>query len=258
MIYYFYSYLLIKKLMLGDGQNFFIQNPKSSFIIGAAAGIGVFTTIGFIILLANFFGDGEDASKKNTNSGSNNAVVAAPTPSAPTPTGPVDVAVSDGDYIKGNPDAKVTIIEFSDYQCPFCQRFHPTVQQALDEYGDDVRWVYKHFPLDSIHPEARPSANAAECAGEQGKFWEYSDELFANQTRLGTPYYKSLAVELGIGGSNFDDCVDSGKYDSKVDADYQQGLAAGVQGTPATFINGRLISGAQPYSALKSAIDSAL
>lgn len=246
--------------MLGDGQNFFIQNPKSSFIIGAAAGIGIFTTIGFIILLLNFFGDGEGSSKKSANSGSNNPVAAAPTPNAPAPapTGPVDVAVTDADYIKGNPDAKVTIVEFSDFQCPFCQRFHPTVQQALDEYGDDVRWVYKHFPLDSIHPEARPAANAAECAGEQGKFWEFGDQLFVNQARLGTAYYKSLAVELGIGGSKFDSCVDDNKYADKVNSDYQQGLAAGVQGTPASFINGRLVSGAQPYSAIKSAIDSAL
>ena len=247
--------------MLGDGQNFFIQDPKSSFIVGAGAGIGILTTVGFIILLVHFLGDGEGSSKKNTNSGSNNPAIAAPTPSAPNPsapTGPVDVAVNDDDNIKGNPDAKVTIIEFSDFQCPFCQKFHPTVQQALDEYGDNVRWVYKHFPLDSIHPNARPAANAAECAGEQGKFWEYGDELFENQARLGVAYYKELAGTLGIGGSQFDNCVDSNKYANKVDADYQAGLAAGVQGTPASFINGRLISGAQPYSALKSTIDSVL
>ena len=251
--------------MLGNSDKFFIQDPKMSFYVGAAAGIALFTTIGFIIMLFNFLGDG-DGGSRIAGSGSNNNIAAAPSPSAPTPSAPspspsggvVDVQLTDADHVRGNPNAPITIVEFSDFECPFCQRFHPTVQQALDEYGDDVRWVYKHFPLDSIHPQARPAANAAECAGEQGKFWEFGDELFVNQSRLGDSYYKELARELGLNGSQFDSCVDGNKYADKVNADYQAGLAAGVQGTPASFINGRMISGAQPYSAVKAAIDSLL
>jgi protein-disulfide isomerase len=234
---------------------------KMNFILGIASTIGVIGVIGFFVMLGVTFGDGE---KKVSDSGSPSPSVAAapsPTPSAPrpsAPTGPVDVQINDNDARLGPDSAKVKIVEFSDFECPFCQRFHPTMKQIRDEYGDDVQWVYKHFPLDSIHPNARPAAMAAECASEQGKFWEFGDELFANQSQMSDAYYKSLARDLGLNGSQFDSCVDSQKYADKVNADYQQGLAAGVQGTPASFINGQLISGAQPYAAVKAAVDSIL
>ena len=103
----------------------------------------------------------------------------------PTEQPKVPMKISaDDDPVMGDPDAPITIIEFSDFQCPFCEKFHPTSQQVLQEYGDDVRWVYRHFPLDSIHPRARPSAMASECADEQGKFWEFANTLFANQSRI--------------------------------------------------------------------------
>lgn len=170
------------------------------------------------------------------------------------------VKVTDQDHIRGNPEAPVTIVEFSDFQCSFCQRFHSTVQQALDDYPDKVRWVYKHFPL-GFHEQAKPAAEASECVAEQAGdkgFWQFADGLFANQSRLGKDLYQELAGEIGIDLSQFNNCLNSGKFKDKVEADYQQGVEAGVSGTPGSFVNGRMISGAQPYSALKASIESAL
>ena len=170
----------------------------------------------------------------------------------------VDLTIRNGEYIRGNPNAKVTIIEFSDYECPFCQRFHTTVKQALIDYPDDVNWVYRHFPLDSIHPNARPAAEASECAGEQGKFWEFSDAMFEDQGSLGSNFYVQVATNNGLNMNQFNECVSSRKYQDKVESDLQEGLATGVNGTPGSFVNGRSIAGAVPYANLKAAIDDAL
>jgi len=239
-------------------EKFFIQEPRASFFAGFAAGIGVFALIGFIILLVNYFGDGSSikniSSKKTTTTNTENGDTVLQGPS-----GPVDIKVTDDDHIQGDLDkAKITIVEFSDFQCPFCQSFHPTLEKIVSEYGNDVAWVYKHFPLDSIHPNARPAAEASECAAEQDKFWEFAGKLFENQSRLGTDYYKELASELGLNTKKFNSCVDSGKYKDKVESDYQEGVAAGVRGTPGSFINGQPLNGAQPYETVKAAIDSLL
>ena len=153
----------------------------------------------------------------------------------------------------------ITFIEFSDIQCPFCQRFHPTVQQAMAEYPGQIRWVYKHFPLDSIHPMARSAAEASECVAEQlgdEGFFEYLDRLFAKQTSLGPDLYVAEAVALGANEGQFTSCVERGKYQQKVNDDYQAGLAAGVRGTPTSFINGQSLSGALPHESVKQVIDS--
>ena len=188
-----------------------------------------------------------------------------PTPGAgvipdPTPTGvPV---VTDDDHIRGNKDAKITIIVYSDIQCPYCARFHPTMQQVMTDYSDSVRWVYRHFPL-SFHPEALPSANAAECASEQGKFWEYLDILVENQGSLGKDYYAQVAADLKLNTTQWQDCFDSSKYQDKIEAQAQAGSAAGVSGTPGSFVidedgNAIPIKGALPYDSVKAAIDSVL
>lgn len=169
--------------------------------------------------------------------------------------------VSGNDHIRGNIEAPVTIIEYSDFECPFCSRFHPTMQQVLADYSDQVRWVYKHFPLDQIHAQARPAAEASECVWEQkgnDGFWQFADGLFENQSRLGESFYKELAGNLGLNMDQFNDCVSSRKYKDKVEADYQEGIKAGVRGTPGNFINGKSIPGAVPYSTLKAAVDQAL
>ena len=158
---------------------------------------------------------------------------------------------------KGPATAPIQMIEFSDFQCPYCQRANPAVDQVLTTYGDRVHFVYRHFPLPS-HPNARPAAEASQCAAEQGKFWPYHDRLFANPSRLGNTDLKQHAVELGLDAAKFNACVDAHKYKTQVDADAQAGETAGVNGTPAFFINGRMLSGAQPFEAFKRIIDDEL
>lgn len=171
----------------------------------------------------------------------------------------VTFTIGADDHIRGNPNAKITLVEFSDFECPFCQRFHPTVLRALAEY--DIRWVYKHFPLDSIHPEARPAAEASECVWEQKGdegFWKFADAMFENQSRLGTAFYEEVALEIGVNLSQFQTCVRERKYQNKVEQDYQQGIQGGVAGTPGSFVNGVPVRGAIPYSQLQSIIESQL
>jgi protein-disulfide isomerase len=158
---------------------------------------------------------------------------------------------------KGPANAPIEIIEFSDFQCPFCQRANPTVDQVLKTYGDRVRFVYRHFPLGN-HPAARPAAEASQCAAEQGKFWEYHDTLFANPSRLGDADLKQHAAGLGLDTKQFNACVDTHKYKAQVDADMEAGEDAGVNGTPAFFVNGRMLNGAQPFDAFKRVIDEEL
>src|SRR5262249_17398539 len=136
-------------------------------------------------------------------------------------------------------------------------RAHPTVQQVLTTYGDRVRFVYRHYPLPN-HPRARPAAEAAQCANEQGKFWPYYDRLFSNQSKLGDADLRQAAADLGLDAARFNDCVDSHKYKDVIDSDIKAGEQAGVSGTPAFFINGRPLSGAQPFDAFKRIIDEEL
>ncbi|MBI2098757.1 MAG: DsbA family protein [Candidatus Wildermuthbacteria bacterium] len=169
--------------------------------------------------------------------------------------------VSAGDYIRGNPSAPITIIEYSDFQCPFCRQFHPSIVQALGEYGDQVRWVYRHFPLDQIHSEARPAAEAAECVGEQKGsegFWQFADAMFANQQRLGNALYREVAEQAGVNMAQFDACVSAHTYANKVEAQLQEGVGFGITGTPGSFVNNTPIRGALPYANLKAIIDAEL
>ena len=173
----------------------------------------------------------------------------------------VTFTIEENDHAIGNPNAKITFVEFSDFQCSFCSRFHLTVKQVLSEYGNDVRWVFKHFPLDSIHNQARPAAEAAECIWEQkgnDGFWGFADAMFENQIELGTEFYREIAQEMGVNLSQFDSCVSERKYQDKVEAQNQEGIAAGVQGTPGSFVNGMPVRGAVPFEQLKSIIDSQL
>lgn len=242
----------------GSRGNWLDSTPsKTAFILGLLLGLTAAFIVGFFILLNIVLGGGTlSAAKKVTNA---NVAAAQPTaPTAPTPAAPVEVTVTEQDHVRGNSDAEVTLVEFSDFQCPFCERFHPTLQRILSEYGDKVRLVYRHFPLDSIHPNARPAAEASECAAEQGKFWEFHDALFTNQDKLGDAYYKQLAGELKLNTSKFNDCLATGKFKQAVEDQYQSGIAAGVRGTPHTIVNGTAVSGAVPYEQFKAVIDEAL
>jgi protein-disulfide isomerase len=171
---------------------------------------------------------------------------------------PPRVAVSDGGRpSKGPTNAPVQIIEFSDFECPFCFRVNPTVAQVLSTYGDRVRLVYRHLPLPN-HPNARPAAEASGCANEQGKFWEYHDRLFADQSKLAAADLKKHAADLGLDTGKFNACVDARRFQKDVDADMDAAQLLGVSGTPHFFINGRALSGAQPLESFKEIIDEEL
>lgn len=171
---------------------------------------------------------------------------------------PPRVEVTDGGRpVRGPADATVEMIEFSDFQCPFCQRANPTVQQVLQTYGDRIKFVYRHYPLPN-HPNARPAAEAAACAEAQGRFWEYHDRLFANPARLTNDDLKAHAAAVGLDTTRFNTCFDERQQKAGVDADIAAADAAGVTGTPAFFINGRMIDGAQPFDAFKRVIDEEL
>lgn len=167
----------------------------------------------------------------------------------------------------GDKNAKVVMIDFSDFECPFCkQYFDQTFGQIKKDYIDTgkVVYYYRHFPLD-FHPAARPSALASECANEQGKFWEFHDLVFKDQAKITgqTPEatilaLKTFAANLSLNTSQFNTCLDTEKYKDNVDKDYTQGGASGVNGTPGFFINGVPVVGAQPYSAFKAVIDQEL
>lgn len=172
---------------------------------------------------------------------------------------PPRLEVSAGDSpAKGPEDAPITIIEFSDFQCPFCKRVLPTLEQVLTTYAGKVRLVFRDFPLLSIHPRAQRSAEAAQCAREQGKFWEYHDALFANQNQLEDSHLTEYARTLGLDIQSFEQCLASNKYTASVQADLTYGTQLGVSGTPAFFINGRLLSGAQPFEAFQAIIEEEL
>ena len=171
----------------------------------------------------------------------------------------IDVSVDD-DPVKGDKNAPVTIIEFSDFQCPFCGKFFKETFGQIDEKyikTGKVKMVFRDFPL-SFHENAQKSAEAAECADEQGKFWEYHDMLFENQEKLSVEDLKRYAVELGLDKDKFDSCLDSEKYKDEVKKDFSDGQKYGVSGTPAFFINGKLVSGAQPFSAFEKVIEAEL
>ena len=158
---------------------------------------------------------------------------------------------------QGPQDAPVTIVEFSDFQCPFCRRAEGTVKQLLDRYHDRVRFVYRHFPLE-MHPRARPAAEAAACADEQGRFWDYHEKLFANPPALEDADLQRYATELGLDTTAFQQCVSQHKTKDVVNSDFEAGKAAGVSGTPAFFVNGLMITGARPVDSFTKVIDKEL
>jgi protein-disulfide isomerase len=164
---------------------------------------------------------------------------------------PVIEVATAGRPEKGPAGAPVTMIAFSDYECPFCRRAEDTVEQVLKTYDGKIRYVFRDYPL-PFHKNAKPAAIAAGCAREQGKFWEYNQKLF--KTELSADNLKKIAADVGMDGAKFDACV--AKNDSKsIDQDIADGSSVGVNGTPAFFINGRMISGAQPFEAFKEIID---
>ncbi len=170
---------------------------------------------------------------------------------------PPRVAVAATGPSRGSDGAPITIVEFSDYECPFCVRAEETVKQVMKEYEGKVRLVYRDFPL-PFHPHAQKAAEAAHCAGDQGKYWDMHEALFANPQALAPDDLKGRAKKLGLDAPRFDKCLDSGEMAKLVDDNRKAGTDVGVSGTPAFFVNGVLISGAQPLSEFKAIIDKEL
>jgi protein-disulfide isomerase len=168
----------------------------------------------------------------------------------------VDVSADD-DPVQGAAQAPVTIIEFSDFQCPYCRRVQPTLKRLLQEYDGMIKLVFRDFPLRNIHPEAQKAAEAAQCAADQQKFWPYHDKLF-DTTRLQVDDLKKYAQELGLNAEQFNTCLDAGKYAQEVERDLQDGIKAGVNATPSFFINGQSVSGAIEYDRFKDIVEAAL
>ena len=167
----------------------------------------------------------------------------------------------EGVHVKGPSDARVTIIEFSDFECSYCARFYnDAYKQILAAYPNDVKIIFKDFPL-SFHQQATPAAEAAECAGAQGKYWEYHDMLFEKQqewSAAGRTSYLAYAGDLGLDVDAFTTCIDAREFKANVEADFREGRVKGVSGTPAFFVNDKLLTGAQPFSVFQAEIDAAL
>ena len=166
--------------------------------------------------------------------------------------------LSADDWVTGNAASDVVLIEYGDFQCPACGVFHPIVSQLKQEFGDRVAFVYRHFPLRSIHPNAEPAARATEAAGMQGKFWEMHDKIFENQEQLSIESLKIWAIQIGLNSIQFGNCLDSAKYFAEVEQDLQAGIAAGVRATPTFFVNGQRIEGAIPFTTFEQIILSEL
>jgi protein-disulfide isomerase len=195
----------------------------------------------------------------------------APSPAGQQPEEPSEVLTAEdlrkiesgGGAVKGEEGAAITIVEFSEYECPFCKRYvDETYPQILEEYGDEIRYIFRDYPL-PFHPHAQKMAEVARCAGDQGKYWEMHDLLFAKRDVWANKQDASTEIisyvqQLGLDMDEFNSCLNSGKYTQAVKDDLALGQAVGVQGTPTFFINGQRLVGAQPFGAFKAIIDTEL
>jgi len=232
------------------------EEGKNNFVVGITTAIAVIAIVGFFIVLSLYLKQDKEELAEALPIVPTEQVVQKQAPSAPPAK--VEVQVSGEDHFRGDINAPVTIVEFSDFQCPYCSSFHQTMLKIVQDFPKKVKWVYKHFPLDSIHPFARKAAEASECAADQNKFWEYTDELFVKQSQISPALFTEIAGTTELDINQFNACLESGKYVSKVEADYQQGIKAGVRGTPGNFMNGQSLPGAVPYDEMKSRVNALL
>lgn len=234
------------------------MSPKRAFVGGIVVGILVLCTIGFFILLGVVLKGDRTGAAPLAQGGDLGGDSLGGQPSAPAP-GPLK-EVSKDEHIRGPKDAKVTIVEYSDFECPFCKNFHETMVQVLAD-NKDVRWVYRHFPL-SFHPTAQPTAEASECAAKVGgndAFWKFADAAFGKGGAHTDADIENYARAAGVNIDKFKKCRESGETRDTVNRDLQEGQTAGVQGTPGNFVIGpngtRTLPGAVPASSVQAAID---
>lgn len=220
-----------------------------------------------IIIAGAFIGGGLAYGLTGVNNNSLRANTDTQASDQPLPPANIEVKpVSQEDHIRGDVNAPLTIIEYSDLECPFCKKFHPTMQQVLKEYPGKVRWVYRHFPLTQLHSKASKEGEATECAGEQGKFWEYVDRLFEvtpSNDGLDPAQLPKIAEDVKLDVNTFSTCLESGKYANHVQEDAQDAVSAGGQGTPYSVLidakGGKTpISGAYPFEDVKKIIEASL
>lgn len=229
------------------------QTSKSSFLLGLFVGMAALSVVAFFTLLITVFNKSETVAL-----GADVNEEVAPADEEEVVYAPV-VGVKDSEPFKGGKDAKVTIIEYTDFECPYCLRHHDTINQIISNYGNKIKYVLRNYPL-GFHENAQKAAEAFECAAEQGKAYEMSEELFkANEAgTMGVDTWKTVAKTLGLNTTKFNDCLDTGKYAEKITNDIAEGSDAGVSGTPATFVNGQLVSGALPFESFQQTIDALL
>lgn len=170
----------------------------------------------------------------------------------------MSMTVTSNDHIKGSDSATITLIEYADFECPFCARAHQSLSSLLPKYGDDIRLVYRHFPLINMHPDAKPAAEAAEAAAAQGKFWDMHDALFDGQEDLSDEAIGAMADDIGLDGDKFQDAWQSGAGTQRIQSDMAAAKAAGIHRTPTFFINGVQFDGDSDEASLDDAIRAAL
>jgi protein-disulfide isomerase len=225
----------------------------NQFVFGLVSGIAVIAVIG-----AGIFGVMYFKNKNNGNvAGANTNQQQQQQQAEEQKAKPFTAQIADTDHVLGNKDAKVKVFEFSDFQCPYCARFHSVMQELVKTYPNDVAWVFKNFPIES-HPMGLPGAMAAECAGAQGKFFEMADKIFTGQTGLTADKFNDFATELKLDVAAFKTCVAEEKPKDKIIADYQLGISSGVQGTPTSFVNGEMVPGALPIESMKQMVEKLL
>lgn len=234
-----------------------MNEEKNPYLIPASIIVA-----GILIAFAVFYAKGTPGTSSPSNSSFENSRSPAAKNMRP---------ISSDDHILGNPEAPVKIVEYSDLECPFCKSYHPTLKQVMNEYGKDgrVAWVYRHFPLDSIHPKARQEAEASECAAEQGgneKFWAYVDRLFEitpSNNRLEASRLPEIAQEIGLDRQRFESCLSSGRHAERVARDLEDAINSGGDGTPYTVVlakNGDVFpfAGALPYQRVREIVEKAI
>ena len=243
--------------------NFFISTPIAILIGSIIISLAILINGGIIKF------KGSTAARITPSTGTIQPAVVPNQPPPEPVAGPIE-PLKDSDHVRGDRKARILLFEYSDLECPFCKRFHPTAQQVVDTYKGQVAWVYRHFPLDQIHSKADKEAEAIECAnalGGQVAFWKLTDKLFEvtpSNNGLNLDDLPKLAGEVGLNQSAFKTCLDSGKYAAHVEEDYQGGIKAGITGTPGNILldtktnKTKLIPGAVPFDQFKTAIDDLL
>ncbi|KKW42593.1 MAG: DSBA oxidoreductase [Candidatus Magasanikbacteria bacterium GW2011_GWA2_56_11] len=227
-------------------------------LAGTVFGLLVITFTSYFVsyLWQSKYGSAEDIARLNRELGGERFTLAADYP-GPRPPADLKPYVRPGNPITGNPDGQVTILAFVDFECPFSQEGYPLFKAILDTYGPTARVVLKHLPLSTIHPDAAPAAEAAACAGEQDKFWDYADRLFTSK-KLAREDLTAAAAELELDLNRFNRCLVSGKYRGDIEQDMRDAAELGVRGTPTYFINQRVIEGVVDRSTWDKAILSGL